>query len=91
MTMVDVPYVEAVEKHVTDKLGQGPSEWCLEAVRAVMNYLYDRYGRFPIYYSTFHSNLHAQVHHVDCDFYDKYLKKGSITTRHRGHFDVWHD
>jgi len=89
-TLALIPYQDKVEPEILKTLTQTPSEWCLKAVKSVLSYLYERYGRFPVYYSTFHSNLHAQVHHLDTDFYDKYLKKDYLTTHHREHFKIWH-
>ena len=89
--IVQMPYVDKVEPEVLKVLQEPPPDWCLSAVKSVLNYLYEKYGRFPVYYSTFHSNLHAQMHHLDTDFYDKYLKKDYITSQHRNHSNVWHD
>ena len=89
-TLAFIPYQDKVEPEILKTLTQTPSKWCLKAVKSVLSYLYERYGRFPVYYSTFHSNLHAQVHHLDTDFYDKYLKKDYLTAHHRKHFEIWH-
>jgi hypothetical protein len=86
-----LPYLEAVEPEVHKILGQGPAEWCLKAVKAVLGYLYERYGRFPVYYSAFHSNLHAQVHHLDADFYKRHLKGSYLTSLHENHSQLWHE
>lgn len=88
--LANVPYLDTVKPEVLNALGQTPSEWCRKAVKSVLSYLYERYRRFPVYYSTFHSNLHAQVHHLDTDFYEKFLKRGYLTAHHRNHFGTWH-
>ena len=87
---IDLPYVSAVESEVRQTVGRRHSDWCLKAVKSVLTYLYDRYGRFPVYHSAMNSNLHAQIHHLDIAFYETYLKGGYITARHKSHFDDWH-
>lgn len=85
-----LPYSPAVEGAVREALKARPPQWCVEATKAVINYLYSRYGRFPVYYSTYHSNFHAQVHHVDVEFYETRLKPGYLTRQHKHHFRLWH-
>jgi hypothetical protein len=87
---MELPYLPKVESDVRHMLGRRYSEWCLKAVKSVLTYLYDRYGRFPVYYSAINSNLHAQIHHVDTRFYETYLNDGYITALHKRHFADWH-
>ena len=88
--IVQLPYSRRIEPKIRPILQAGPSDWCLKAVKSVLNYLYEKYGRFPVHFSTFHSNLHAQIHHLDTDFYDNYLKDGYVTKCHRNHDNMWH-
>ncbi|MDY6880886.1 MAG: hypothetical protein SV686_11610 [Thermodesulfobacteriota bacterium] len=89
--LVHLPYSGKTDVDMRPFLNRGPSDWCIEAVKSVLSYLYERYGRFPVYYSAFHSNLHAQIHHLDPDFYDTYLKEGYIPDQHRNHSKAWHE
>jgi len=88
--LAQLPYQGEVKPEVLKVLEDSPADWCIQAVKTVLQYLLDKYKKFPVHYSTFHSNLHAQVHHLDPDFYDRYLKPGYLTPRHRRHFDDWH-
>lgn len=87
---VNLPYLSGVESEVREMVGRRYSDWCVQAVKSVLGFLYDHYGRFPVYYSAMNSNLHAQIHHLDIDFYETYLKEGYVTTLHKNHFDNWH-
>lgn len=85
-----LPYEKTVSSDIREKLDEDPPGWCLDAVRSILGYLIDRYGRFPVHYSAFHSNLHAQVHHLDIDFYKKFLKGSLLTPMHEHHNKNWH-
>lgn len=84
-------YRPEVQETLRDNPAFKPSEWAVEATRAVLNYLFERYGRFPVYFSTFHSNLHAQLHHLDAAFYKNYFQPGYLNDRHLQHKATWHD
>jgi hypothetical protein len=89
--MVVTSYLPEYNRVLQESPALKPSKWAVEATRSVLNYLFNRYKRFPVYFSTFHSNLHAQLHHLDAEFYEKYLKPGYLTVQHRQHQAVWHD
>ena len=60
------------------------------AVVAFCEYLWDRYGRFPVYLPAFHTMTAFQAGHADTDFYDRFYRPGVLTDRHRSHLDRWH-
>ncbi|MBE3587915.1 MAG: hypothetical protein IMW93_05070 [Thermoanaerobacteraceae bacterium] len=62
----------------------------IEVVKAVCNYIYETYGRFPAFIDPMYSRLTAQAHHLELEFYDKYYPPGSYTDLHRRHFQLWH-
>lgn len=66
-------------------------QWCLDATKSIMRYLYEKYGRFPVNFSTFHSNFHAIVHHVAVDYYKKFNVAGYVTERITDHKKFWHE
>jgi hypothetical protein len=84
------PYNYFTQPKILKLLREKPSNWCINAVKSLLNFLYDKYRRFPVYYSAYHSNLHVQIHHLDIDFYNRYLKEGYITNNHKEHFNLWH-
>lgn len=62
----------------------------LEATIALCEYVWGRYGRFPVGGAAFHTLLAFQVAHVDVAFYDRHYRTDAITDAHRGHHERWH-
>lgn len=87
----EVPYEADTAREVELELKKPKPAWVNEAVEAVLSYSLEKFGRFPVHFSAYHSNLHAQVHHLDPDFYDEKLKPGYLTQNHRDHEKNWHD
>lgn len=67
-----------------------PGEQAIEATVAYCEYLYDRYGRFPVYSAPFRTVLGYQVTHVDTDFYDRFYRPDALTDTQRQHATRWH-
>jgi len=62
----------------------------LECVRAICNYIYRTYDRFPAHANAIDAaGVWIQVHHVDPDFYDEFFRDGLSPTQ-RGHDAAWH-
>ncbi|GAA1820351.1 hypothetical protein [Agromyces neolithicus] len=61
-----------------------------EATIAFAEYVWRRYGRFPVGIGSFHSLVAVQVAHLDEDFYDRHYRTDSLTDAHRRHESVWH-
>jgi hypothetical protein len=61
-----------------------------QAVVAHCEYLWERYGRFPVYLPAFHTLAAFQAAHVDVDFYERFYEPGVLTDRHRSHLSRWH-
>jgi hypothetical protein len=68
-----------------------PSEPAIEATVAYSEYLYDRYGRYPVYGAPFRTVLGYQVTHVDIDFYERFYRPEALTDTQRQHMARWHD
>ena len=58
--------------------------------KAVCNYIYDTYGKFPGTVDTMHLMWWMQAHHLDLDFYDRFFNAGAYSDTHRGHMATWH-
>jgi hypothetical protein len=58
--------------------------------KAICNYIYDTFGRFPGMVDTMHLMWFMQVHHLDLDFYDRYFKAGVCGKTHMTHMATWH-
>ncbi len=69
---------------------QEPSKLSVDQVKSFCNYVYETYGRFPATFDTKVVPIWLQVHHLDLDFYDKYLQKGVVTNVQRHHMELWH-
>jgi len=68
--------------HFTDKT--------IEIAKAVCNYIYDTYGRFPAHADAIQvPGIWLQAHHLDLAYYDQLFRDG-YTEKHRGHHDHWH-
>ena len=48
--------------------------------KAVCNYIYDTYGKFPGTVDTMHLMWWMQAHHLDLDFYDRFFNAGHTPT-----------
>jgi len=55
-----------------------PSAATMDATVAYCEYLFRRYGRFPVYTAPFRTVIGYQVSHVDVDFYDRFYAPGTI-------------
>jgi hypothetical protein len=68
-----------------------PGDAAIEATVAYCSYLYERYGRFPVYQPPLRTLLGFQVNHLDTDFYDRFYQPEALTDLQRDHFQDWHD
>jgi hypothetical protein len=62
----------------------------IACVKAVCNYVYETYGRFPGNVDTMHLMWFMQVHHLDPDFYDTFFHAGVCGRSHATHMATWH-
>jgi hypothetical protein len=58
--------------------------------KAVCNYIYQTYGRFPATVDAMHLMWMMQVHHLDTDFYDRFFRPGAYGRTHAAHMATWH-
>jgi hypothetical protein len=64
----------------------GPSEPAIEATIAYCEYLWNRYGRFPVHLAPFRTVLGFQACHLDPDFYAKFYRPEAISATQREDF-----
>jgi hypothetical protein len=62
----------------------------LACTKAICNYIYDTYGRFPGSTDAMHLMSVMQVHHIDTDYYDRFFGKDSYGPTHAAHMASWH-
>ncbi len=72
------------------KAARVQSRESVEVSKAIANYIYDTYGRFPKTVDPIFCPTQVQVSHVDVDLYDKYYVSGTLWNEHREHLKVWH-
>lgn len=62
------------------------SDKAVAATIAYCDYVWNRYGRFPVHVPAFRCGLAFQAGHVDADFYAKHYRPEALTERHRANF-----
>jgi hypothetical protein len=63
------------------------SEKAIEATCAYCEYLWHRYGRFPVYLTPYRTVLGFQACHLDADFYDTFYRKDALSANQREDFE----
>lgn len=74
-------------KHA-DVIQQVPafSEPAIAATTAHCEYLWNRYGRFPVHMPPYRTVLNFQASHLDAEFYDKFYQPDSLSKTQRKDF-----
>ena len=62
----------------------------LACTKAVCNYIYETYGRFPGTTDAMHLMWVMQVHHVDTDYYNRFFGSRAYGVTHATHMATWH-
>lgn len=62
----------------------------IQIVKDCCNYIYETYGRFPGTIDTVVMPVWLQVHHLEMDFYDKFVAPNLVNETHRQHVELWH-
>jgi hypothetical protein len=62
----------------------------IACTKAICNYIYETYGRFPGSLDAMHLMWLMQVHHLDADYYDRFFRPGAYSTTHAAHLATWH-
>jgi len=83
-----VPYLMPDTKH-----RDGTVEISADGIactKAVCNYIYETYGRFPGSVDAMHLMWFMQAHHVDTEYYDRFFRPGAYGATHAAHLATWH-
>ena len=62
----------------------------IACTKAICNYIYNTYGRFPGGVDAMHLMWFMQAHHLDTDYYDKFFRPGAYGPTHAAHMTKWH-
>jgi hypothetical protein len=79
------------DRQSLDKIVNKTPEWCLEATKALSEYIWDTYGRFPATMDPMQMNIWFQAHHLETDFYDEHYLPGAYHKSIKDHMAVWHE
>jgi hypothetical protein len=83
-----VPYLMSDEEHHSGAVEI--SDEGIACSKAVCNYIYETYGRFPGSLDAMHLMWFMQAHHLDTDYYDMYFRSGAYGPTHAAHLAAWH-
>jgi hypothetical protein len=83
-----VPYLMPVDEHRKGVVGI--SEEGIACTKAICNYIFETYGRFPATVDAMHLMWFMQTHHLDTDFYDRFFRPGAYGPTHAAHMATWH-
>jgi hypothetical protein len=62
----------------------------IACTKAICNYIFKTYGRFPSSTDAMHLMWLIQAHHIDTDFYDRHFHRGAYGPTHASHMATWH-
>jgi hypothetical protein len=83
-----VPHKMSEAEHRADAIRY--SDEGLACTKAICNYIYDTYGRFPGGTDAMHLMWVFQAHHIDTDYYDRFFGEGAYGPTHAAHMAAWH-
>jgi len=67
------------------------SDKAIAATTAYCEYLWARYGRFPVNMAPFRTVLRFQAAHLDEQFYARFYRPGALSHAHHEHQTRWHE
>jgi hypothetical protein len=79
------------DPQAVDASAKQPDERAVAATVAYCEYIYDRYGSFPVFSAPYRTAIGYQATHVDVDFYDRFFKPEALTEAQRQHQAKWHN
>lgn len=74
---------------VKQKMLKTPSE-AIQCTKDILNYVYAKYGRFPVNFDTMMIPVMVQAHHIEEEFYTKYTNF-PLTETLKKHMKEWHE
>jgi hypothetical protein len=66
------------------------SEEGLTCTKAICNYIFETFGRFPGGTDAMQLMWAFQAHHIDTDYYDRFFGPGAYRPTHAEHMAKWH-
>jgi hypothetical protein len=84
----DVPYLMSDAEHRNGAVEI--SEEGIACTKAICNYIYETYGRFPGGLDAMHLMWFMQAHHLDTEYYDRFFRSGAYGRTHAAHLAIWH-
>ena len=87
-TMAPAPHRMSDEEHRAGTVRVSAEG--LACTKAVCNYIYDTYGRFPGAIDAMHLMWMMQAHHIDTDYYNRFFGRGAYGSTHASHLATWH-
>jgi hypothetical protein len=83
-----VPYLLSDAEHHNGTVAI--SEEGIACTKAICNYIYETYDRFPGGLDAMHLMWFMQAHHLDIDYYDRFFRPGAYGPTHAAHLSTWH-
>ena len=83
-----VPYLMSEVEHRAGTVKV--SDEGIACTKAICNYIFETYGRFPGGIDAMHLMWFMQVHHIDTDYYDRFFSPGAYGPSHAHHMATWH-
>ncbi len=83
-----MPYLVSAAEHRSRTVEI--SEEGIACTKAICNYVYETYGRFPGSLDAMHLMWFMQAHHIDTDYYDRFFRPGAYGPTHAAHTRRWH-
>jgi hypothetical protein len=83
-----VPYLMSNAEHRSGTVEI--SDEGIACTKAICNYVYETYGRFPGSLDAMHLMWFMQAHHLDTEYYDRFFRTGAYGPTHATHLATWH-
>lgn len=83
-----VPYLMPDVEHYSSTVKI--SDKGIACTKAICNYIYETYGRFPGSLDAMHLMWFMQAHHLDTEYYDRFFRLGAYGQTHASHLSTWH-
>jgi hypothetical protein len=83
-----VPYLIPDAEHQNGTVAI--SDEGIACTKAICNYIYETYGRFPGSLDAMHLMWFMQAHHLDTDYYNRFFRPGAYGHSHANHLSTWH-
>jgi len=66
------------------------SDEVVQMTKDICRYIYATYGRFPAQLDAMNMCMWLQAHHLETDYYDRFMQPGAYHDAIANHMQVWH-